>query len=106
MVHLYVDTAASPPVLKEQTISAQAGGVPPNCTYTGSYATRLVGKYVANSSSTPVFTYYYDDASGVPTAIASDGDPLSAAIGCSSTRWGSRSRSARATTSTCPSPRW
>ena len=75
VVHLYVDTAASPPVLKEQTISAQAGGVPPNCTYTGAYATRLVGKYVANSSSTPVFTYYYDDASGVPTAIASDGDP-------------------------------
>jgi type II secretory pathway pseudopilin PulG len=79
VVHLYVDTAASPPVLKEQTISAQAGGVPPNCTYTGSYATRLVGKYVANSSSTPVFTYYYDDANGVPTAIPSTSTPLSAA---------------------------
>jgi type II secretory pathway pseudopilin PulG len=79
VVHLYVDTAASPPVLKEQTISAQAGGVPPNCTYTGAYATRLVGKYVANSSSAPVFTYYYDDASGTPTAIASTATPLSAA---------------------------
>jgi prepilin-type N-terminal cleavage/methylation domain-containing protein len=76
VVHLYVDTAVSPPVLKEQTISADAGGTPPSCTYTGSYTTRLVGKYVANPSNEPVFIYFYDDSSGNPTAFASTSVPL------------------------------
>ncbi len=80
VVHLYVDTVASPPVLKEQILPAAAGGAPPNCTYTGSvYTTRLVGKYVANPASQPVFTYYYDDVNGTPTAIAASATPLSAA---------------------------
>ena len=68
IVHLFVDTVANPPVLKEQTVAADAGGTPPSCTYTGSYSTRLVGKYVANPSSLPVFTYYYDDATGTPVS--------------------------------------
>jgi prepilin-type N-terminal cleavage/methylation domain-containing protein len=78
VVHLYVDTVASPPVLKEQTITASAGGAPPNCTYTGSYTTRLVGKYIANPASSPVFTYYYDDASGAPAAFAPPATTLGA----------------------------
>jgi type II secretory pathway pseudopilin PulG len=79
VVHLYVDTAANPPVLKEQTLPANAGGAPPSCTYTGAYATRLVGKYIANPASSPVFTYYYDDATGTPTAFLPTALPLSAA---------------------------
>jgi hypothetical protein len=78
VVHLYVDTAVNPPVLKEQVLAATAGGAPPNCAYTGSYTTRLVGKYIANPSSTPVFTYYYDNA-GTPTAFATTDTPLNAA---------------------------
>ena len=78
IVHLYVDTVANPPVLKEQIVAADAGGTPPSCTYTGSYSTRLVGKYVANPASLPVFTYYYDDASGNPLAFTTGQTPLSA----------------------------
>ena len=79
IVHLFVDTVANPPVLKEQIVAADAGGTPPSCTYTGSYSTRLVGKYVANPSSLPVFTYYYDDATGNPVAFTTGQTPLSAA---------------------------
>ncbi len=78
VIHLFVDSSANPPVLKEQTIAADAGGTPPGCTYTGSYSTRLVGKYVANSASQPVFTYYYNDATGNPTAYTSSQLPLTA----------------------------
>jgi prepilin-type N-terminal cleavage/methylation domain-containing protein len=77
VVHLYVDTVASPPVLKEQTIAAAAGGSPPTCGYTGTYTTRLVGKYIANPAASPVFTYYYDDASGAPTAFPPPSTTLS-----------------------------
>lgn len=73
VVHLYVDTSVNPPVLKEQTISdANAGDTPPTCNYpttASSYTTRLVGKYVANPSTEPVFTYWYDDANGQPAAF-------------------------------------
>jgi prepilin-type N-terminal cleavage/methylation domain-containing protein len=74
VVHLYVDTSVNPPVLKEQNLSdANAGDAPPTCTYpstASSYNTRLVGKYVANPSNEPVFTYYYPDATtGAPTAF-------------------------------------
>lgn len=78
VVHLFVDTVASPPVLKEQTVPADAGGTPPACTYSGSYSTRLVGKYVANPSNLPVFTFYYDDATGTPVAFTTGETPLSA----------------------------
>lgn len=79
VVHLYIDSGVNPPVLKEQTIAAGAGQTPPACTYTGSYATRLIGKYVANPSSVPVFTYYYDDVNSVPTAFPAPATTLSAA---------------------------
>jgi prepilin-type N-terminal cleavage/methylation domain-containing protein len=79
IVHLFVDNSVSPPVLKEQNVPAVAGGTPPNCTYTGSYTTRLVGKYVANPANMPVFTYYQNDANGNPVAMATSLNPLSAA---------------------------
>jgi prepilin-type N-terminal cleavage/methylation domain-containing protein len=80
VVHLYVDTAATPfPVLKEQTLPANAGGTPPNCSYTGTYTTRFVGKYIVNTSTVPVFTYYYDDSNNLPTPFPSTSAPLSAA---------------------------
>ncbi len=73
VIHLYVDTSVNPPVLKEQTLSdTTSTDAPPTCTYpstASSYKTRLVGKYVANPSNEPVFTYYYDDATGAPTAF-------------------------------------
>jgi prepilin-type N-terminal cleavage/methylation domain-containing protein len=77
VVHLFVDTSASPPTMKEQDLPADAGGTPPTCTYTGTYSTRFVGKYLVNSSSLPVFTYYYDNA-GTPAAFATTSVPLSA----------------------------
>ncbi len=77
VVHLYIDTGTNPHVLKEQTLSAGAGETPPACTYTGSYTTRLVGKYVANPVSVPVFTYYYDDANSIPTAFPAPSTRLS-----------------------------
>jgi prepilin-type N-terminal cleavage/methylation domain-containing protein len=77
VVHLYVDTSATPPTMKEQDLPADAGGTPPSCTYTGSYSTRFVGKYLANSNALPVFSYYYDN-SGTPTAFATSSVPLAA----------------------------
>jgi prepilin-type N-terminal cleavage/methylation domain len=73
VVHLYVDTSVNPPVLKEQILSdTTSTDAPPTCTYpsaTSSYSTRLVGKYVANPSTEPVFTYWYDDSTGAPAAF-------------------------------------
>lgn len=79
IVHLYVDKTSSPWVLREQSLPADAGGTPPNCVYSAAPTTRLVGKYVANPVTSPVFTYYYDDASGNPVAFLSSDTPLSAA---------------------------
>ena len=80
IVHLFVDSTVNPPVLKEQTISDAnpTTDAPPNCKYgsasapyTGTYSTRLVGKYIVNGTSScitpdPVFVYWYDDGSGTP----------------------------------------
>ena len=79
IVHLYIDKTSSPWVLREQSLPADAGGTPPNCVYSVAPTTRLVGKYVANPTTSPVFTYYYDDASGNPVAFLSTDTPLSAA---------------------------
>jgi prepilin-type N-terminal cleavage/methylation domain-containing protein len=81
IVHLYLDTTASPTVLKEQVLAAAAGGTPPSCTYTGSYTTRTEATYVTNTSALPIFTYYYSDGSGNPAAFSIAQTPLSAANG-------------------------
>ena len=80
IVHLFVDSTVNPPILKEQTISDAnpTTDAPPNCRYggatapyTGTWNTRLVGKYIVNGTSNcitpdPVFVYWYDDGSGTP----------------------------------------
>ena len=48
--------------LIEQVWTADAGSVAPNYTYTGTPVIRLVGRYVANTAATPLFTYL--DANG------------------------------------------
>ncbi len=82
IVHLYVDSTTNPPVLKEQTISDAnaATDAPPSChyggatsPYTGTWNTRLVGKYIVNGTAScitpdPVFVYWYDDGTGTPAA--------------------------------------
>jgi type II secretory pathway pseudopilin PulG len=76
IVHLYVDTvSAGPHVLREQAVAADAGGTPPSCSYSVAPTTRLVGTYVANPTTSPVFTYYYDDASGNPACFANGASP-------------------------------
>ena len=93
IVHLFVDTSVNPPVLKEQSISDAnpTTDAPPNCVYgsgnpyTGTYTTRLVGKYIVNGStncttSDPVFRYWYtDDSTGNPTVNADPTTTLSSA---------------------------
>ncbi len=79
IVHLYVDKTTSPWVLREQSLAADTGGTPPNCVYSVAPSTRLLGKYVANPTTSPVFTYYYDDASGNPVAFPQTSTPLVAA---------------------------
>jgi hypothetical protein len=92
IVHLFVDSTANPPILREQTISdnTPTTDAPPNCKYgsatapyTGTWSTRLVGKYIVNGTSTcitpdPVFVYWYDDASGNPVSYATPVGSLTA----------------------------
>jgi hypothetical protein len=75
LVHLYVDTDTQ---LLEEVIEPDAGGTPPNCAYTGPSKTRLVGQYVANAPTEPIFTYYYDDGTD-DVAFGTTSTPLSAA---------------------------
>ena len=81
VVHLYVDSAVNPPVLKEQIVAATPGRPRPNCTYTGSYSTAARRQVRGEpESSLPVFTYYYDDATGTPVGVRGPpSTPLSAA---------------------------
>jgi type II secretory pathway pseudopilin PulG len=90
IVHLFVDSTVNPPVLKEQTISDAnpTTDAPPNCRYggasapyTGTWVTRLVGKYIVNGTSScitpdPVFVYWYDDASGNPVSYTTPATSL------------------------------
>lgn len=55
-VRIYVDTQTR---LIEEVTPPDASSVAPNYTYlVGPVTTRLVGKYVANAPSQPIFTYY------------------------------------------------
>jgi prepilin-type N-terminal cleavage/methylation domain-containing protein len=78
IVHLYLDTAATPTQVKEQVLTATAGGAPPSCAYTGAYTTRVVAKYISNTGAQPVFTYYYDNGTGTPVAFTAAQTPLAA----------------------------
>ncbi len=64
-----------------ESVREPSGGTPEgdDCTWIGgAVRTRLVGRYIANTTAEPVFTYYYADAAGdlVPFALA-DGAWLS-----------------------------
>jgi type II secretory pathway pseudopilin PulG len=74
-IRLYVDGSNR---LIEETTPPNAGGVPPSCAYTGSATSRVVGTYIANTASQPMFTYWYDNA-GTPAAFTTAQVPLSAA---------------------------
>ena len=93
IVHLFVDTTANPPVLREQNVSDAnpTTDTPPNCVYgtlsggayTATYQTRLVGKYIVNGSSNcsttdAPFVYWTEDDTGNPVAFTSADTPLSA----------------------------
>jgi prepilin-type N-terminal cleavage/methylation domain-containing protein len=58
----------------EQTVAPNAGSCP-NCTYTGTGTTRVVGRWVANPTTQPIFSFF--NGLGNPVA-APLGDPLEA----------------------------
>jgi type II secretory pathway pseudopilin PulG len=74
-IRLYIDVTDR---LVEQVTNPDAGGAPPSCAYTGTPSVRLVGRYIANIASQPVFTLYHEVA-GTPTAFTTSDTPLSAA---------------------------
>ncbi len=65
-VHIYIDASSR---LVEEAWTAT--GVDPNYVYTGAATIRLVGRYIANTSAQPIFTYLDD------TGTALVGAPLS-----------------------------
>ena len=70
-VRIYIDSTNS---LISQAWAPDAGSVSPNYTYTGAPTLRYVGRYVANTSTDPIFTYY--DVNGAtlsPTPLDSAG---------------------------------
>lgn len=74
-IHLYIDATSQ---LVEEVTAPDAGGTPPACAYSGAPKVRLVGRFIANTASQPLFTLYYDVA-GTPTAFTTADTPLSAA---------------------------
>jgi Tfp pilus assembly protein PilW len=57
-VDLSIDASSR---LIEQVWTADVGSQAPNYTYTGTPVIRLVGRYVANTAATPLFTYLDDN---------------------------------------------
>lgn len=74
-IHLYVDSQSR---LIEEVTEPDSGGTPPSCAYTGTSKKRFVGRYVANPTSVPIFTYYYDNGT-TDVAFTAAQTPLSAA---------------------------
>ena len=73
-VHLHVDGSGR---LIEDVTEPDAGAALPNCTYVNNDTrTRLVGRYIANASTEPLFTYYYDNG-GTQVAFSDTLTPLS-----------------------------
>lgn len=54
-VRLYVDGSGR---LVQETLKPDGGSEPPNYTYTGVPVQRILGSYVANPPSRPIFVYY------------------------------------------------
>lgn len=76
-IRIYVD--ASSKII--EAIYEPTGGTPPACTSYPATPTRnrIVGRFVANTSSQPIFTYYYRDTNDVLTPFC----PSATAPGCS-----------------------
>ena len=73
-IHIYVDATSR---LVEEVTDPDAGDTPPDCEYNGTPMVRLVGRFIANTPSQPLFTFYYELA-GMPTAFTTTNTPLSA----------------------------
>jgi prepilin-type N-terminal cleavage/methylation domain-containing protein len=76
LIRLYIDNVDK----LIEAVTEPSSGAPPSCIYPATPTrTRLVGRYIANSPSEPVFTYYYEDLNGALTAFCAS----ATAPGCS-----------------------
>jgi Tfp pilus assembly protein PilW len=73
-VRIYVDGSDQ---LVEQVWTPDAGSTAPNYTYTGAPAVRYVGRYVANPTNQPIFTYLDNDNAALTSTPLSASDRLS-----------------------------
>jgi prepilin-type N-terminal cleavage/methylation domain-containing protein len=74
LIRLYIDNVDK----LIEAVTEPSSGAPPSCTYPATPTrTRLVGRYIANSASEPVFTYYYDsDGDGLLEPFPTSQTPL------------------------------
>ncbi len=72
-IRIYVDSTSE---LIAQAWTPDAGSVAPNYTYTGVASPRYVGRFVANPSGQPIFTYYDNTGSQLPSGALSAADRL------------------------------
>jgi len=72
-IRIYVDSTSE---LIAQAWAPDAGSVAPNYTYTGTAVPRYVGRYVANASNQPIFTYYDINGTQLPSGSLSAADLL------------------------------
>ena len=63
-IRIYVDATSE---LIAQAWTPDAGSVSPNYTYTGTAVPRYVGRYVTNSTSPAIFTYYDSTGTQLPS---------------------------------------
>ena len=73
-VRIYVDNTSE---LIEQVWDADTGSTSPNYTFTGTPSVRFVGRYVANDSANPIFTFLAADGSTLANYPLSDTDRVS-----------------------------
>jgi hypothetical protein len=67
-IRIYVDSSSE---LIAQATAPDVGSVSPNYTYTGTATPRYVGRFVTNSTSPPIFTYYAQgSATPLPTPLS------------------------------------
>lgn len=63
-IRIYVDNTSE---LIAQVWTPDVGSVSPNFTYTGAAIPRYVGRFVTNSTSPPIFTYYDTTGNQLPS---------------------------------------
>jgi hypothetical protein len=67
-IHIYVDSTSE---LIAQAWTPDATSVAPNYTYTGTPVPRYVGRFVANTASQPIFTFYDTSGNQLPNGTLS-----------------------------------